>query len=117
MAGIGSSSPSASVPPLRRSAPASSSAKNGLPPDVSQIRIRVGRGKVVSRRVLSSRRIAPTLRPLTSIPSQLLLGHGAAQPGRHVSANGDQGGDRFVQAGKRVAERGKRRGVQPLDVV
>ena len=49
--------------------------------------------------------------------SQLLLGHGAAQPGRHVTACGDQGGDRFVQAGKRVAERGKRRGVQPLDIV
>ncbi len=48
---------------------------------------------------------------------QLLLRHSAAQPGGHLAACGDQGGDRFIQAGKRVAERGKRRGVQPLDIV
>ena len=63
LAGIGSSSPSASVPPLRLRASASSSAKNGLPPEVSRILISVGLGNVASRRARRSSWRAPTLRP------------------------------------------------------
>ena len=44
----------------------SSSAKNGLPPEVSQSLISVGRGNVASRRARSSSWVAPRLRPATS---------------------------------------------------
>ena len=106
------------MPPLRWSALASSSAKKGLPPEVSQSLISVGRGNVASRRARSSSWSAPDAQAADLDRSQPLLGHGAPKPGRHVAADRQQGGDRLVlEAGERVAKRRERRRVQPLDVV
>jgi len=50
--------------------------------------------------------------------SSSVLGHGAANPGWQVTADRQQDGDRLmVEAGKYMAKRRERRGVQPLDVV
>jgi hypothetical protein len=47
-----------------------------------------------------------------------LLGHRAANPGRHVAAGRQQGRDQFtIQASVRETNRRKRRCVQPLHVV
>ena len=116
--GIGSSSPGASVPPRRWRAFASSSAKKGLPREVSQSLISVGRGNVASSRAWSSSWVAPRLRPATSTVSSRSSGSGAAKPLRHVAADRQQGDNRLtIQAGERVAERRKRCRIQPLDVV
>ena len=116
--GIGSSSPGASVPPLRWSALASSSAKKGLPREVSQSLISVGRGNVASRRARSSSWSRAHAQAADLDRPQPSLGHGAAKPVRHIAADRQQGGDRLiVEAGERVAKRRKRRSVQPLDVV
>ena len=116
--GIGSSSPGASVPPLRWSAVASSSAKKGLPPRglpesdqrrPRERRVEAGAQQLVGR---AEAQAADVDR------SQSLLAHGAAKPGRHVAADRQQGGDRLTfQAGERVPKRRERRRVQPLDVV
>ena len=116
--GIGSSSPRASAPPLRWSARASSSAKNGLPPEVSQSLISVGRGNVASRRARSSSYDRADAQAADLDRLQPSLGHGASKPRRHVAADREQRGDRLaVEAGERVAERREGRGVEPLDVV
>jgi hypothetical protein len=65
-AGSGSCWSAAMRPPRRRSARASSMAKNGLPPDVSQIRLSAGLGKG-PRRARRSSCSAPMLRGAGSI--------------------------------------------------
>ena len=57
--------------PRRRSASASSSAKSGFPPDVSESLTSVGRGKLTSRRIRSSSCRAPMLRPSSSTVASL----------------------------------------------
>ena len=70
-------------PPRRQSAPASSSAKNGLPREVSQSLISVGRGNVTSSRVRSSSCVAPMLSPPTSTScSRPRARHDEARPAR-----------------------------------
>ena len=92
--------------------------KKGLPREVSQSRISVGRGNVASSRVWSSSWVAPRLRPATVDRLEPVLGQGAAKPLRHVAADRQQGDDRLtIQAGERVAERRTRCRIQPLDVV
>ena len=68
------SSPGASVPPRRWSAAASSSAKSGLPREVSQSLINTGRANVASRRSWSSSWVAPRLRPVTGTVRSWLSG-------------------------------------------
>ena len=116
--GIGSSSPGASVPPLRWSALASSSAKKGLPCEVSQSLISVGRGNVASRRERSSWWVAPRLRPTTSIVRSRSSGTVRRSQAGMVAADRQQERDRhIVEARERVTECRERRRVQPLDVV
>ena len=108
--GIGSSSPGASVPPLRCSAVASSSAKKGLPCEVSQSLISVGRGNAASRRVAEQLVGRADAQAADLDRSQSLLGHGAAEASRRLAANRQQRGDRLsVEAGERVAQSRERR--------
>ena len=106
------------MPPLRWSAVASSSAKKGLPREVSQSLISVGRGNAVSSRACSSSWIAPTLKPPTSTVRSRSSGTARRTQAGSVSADRQQGGYRLtVEAGKRVGKRRKGCGVEPLDVV
>ena len=80
--GIGSSSPGASVPPVRWSCAASSSAKKGLPREVSQSLISVGRGNVASRRA-SEQLVGRAEAQAADVDRlQSLFWHGAAKPRR-----------------------------------
>ena len=116
--GIGSSSPGASVPPRRWSAVASSSAKNGLPREVSQSLINAGRGNVVSRRAWSSSWVAPRLRPVTSTVWSRSSGTARRSQSGTPPRTARSAATWFtLQAGERVAERRARSRVQPLDVV
>ena len=106
------------MPPRRSSAPASSSAKNGFPPEVSQSLSNVGRGNDAPSRVWSSCCIAPTLSPVTSTSSRpgsgkLRRSHGGTSP-RTVTSAATGWSPRRVSANCSAAER---RRVEPLEVV
>ena len=115
--GSGSGSPGAGVPPRRWSAPASSSAKNGFPADVSQSLSSVGRGNVASSRTCSSSRSAPTLKPATSTVVELVSGRLRASHdgGRRDRQQNARAGCRRDVRGRSPARR--RRRVEPLEVV
>ena len=74
--------------PRRSSASASSRAKNGLPPDVSQTRMSVGRGSPAPRRSRSSSCSAPMLSPsISSVASRSASSR--AEPTRQLAADGE----------------------------
>ena len=115
---IGSSSPGPTLPPRRWSARASSRAKNGFPPEVSQMRRSVGRGKTAPTRVRSSSCSAPTLSGPSSMRWSRSSGtssrsQGGASP-RAVRIAATGSASRRAQS---EPEHRQRRCVEPLDVV
>ncbi len=110
--------PVRAVPPRRCSAAASSSAKNGLPPEVSQSLSNVGRGNVASRRVAEQLVRRPDAQASDLDRREPRLGQGATQPGRRLAAHREQGDDAdVVETRYCKPSRHERCGVEPLEVV